>query len=548
MKKRLTDYEYYKTDNITLYKGWCIDVMKNLEGNSIDTIISDVPYGISFMNKKWDYDIPSVETFREMLRVLKPGGTALIFAGSRTQHRMGCNIEDAGFLLKDCIMYIYGSGFPKATDIKKNLEKKYGKQNTKYNLRFMSEPNLSQTEYIKNKQGQILFKGMQKQGLSVSGKTTENDGRKKSCMEGWGDIQTSERELQRCKICTLSEKVFRDGKEGWICNGTPFDYGTKNWADIAENRSCSSYRPQPSKQQKKQSNVVSNKPNPQEIRSWDGWKSHGLKPAYEPIIIAMKPNEGSYAENALKHEVSGLNIDGGRIGTETIKVSGKGSYKEWQKTVKGFTKNKEGINTEHQGRFPANIILDEESGAMLDEQVGELKSGDNCIRRKEGRFLEHGGLGKAGDLQITYGDKGGPSRFFYCAKASKSERNAGCENLEEKELGHNRFDKCKKCGGYIFQNPDRKSACKCDNPERQNNTVKGNHHPTVKPLSLMEYLCKLTKTPTGGIVLDPYMGSGTTGIACNNTGRQFIGIEKEGEYCEIAKCRIGAGNKQMELF
>ena len=128
--------------------GDCMDEMKKLEPNSIDTIITDPPYGLEFMGKKWDYDVPSIDTFKEMLRVAKPGSTMLCFAGTRTQHRMAVNIEDAGWILKDCIMWLYSTGFPKATDLKKNLIKqcscgnmeeydKRAEQKTKYHLRLV---------------------------------------------------------------------------------------------------------------------------------------------------------------------------------------------------------------------------------------------------------------------------------------------------------------------------------------------------------------------------------------------------------------------------
>jgi len=364
---------------IKLIHGDSLDILKRATSNSIDTIITDPPYGLSFMGKKWDYDVPSVELWTECLRVLKPGGTALIFAGSRTQHRMAVNVEDAGFDIKDTILWIYGSGFPKATDISKQLDKVIGKQG----------------------------KGF---------KTAGDDGRKA--------------EFQQ-------DKSFRS------------DYGYK-W-----------------------------EPTGEEAKLWNGWKSHGLKPAYEPIIVAVKPNDGTYAANALKWGVSGLNIDGGRIGTEEasyFKTSNDVIKSSSIITVPNQIKRGGGHAT---GRFPANIILDEEAGD------GE-----------EWR------------------------RYFYCAKASKAERNAGCEGLPEKlgaECGI-RTTEIGKPGGYGLPRP--------------------NHHPTVKPLKLMEYLCTLTKTPTGGRVLDPFMGSGTTGLACKNTGRDFVGIEREAEYIEIARARI----------
>jgi len=404
-----------------LVHGDSLDVLKEMEANTVDTIVTDPPYGLSFMDKKWDYDVPSIELWTECLRVLKPGGTMLCFAGSRTQHRMAVNVEDAGFDIKDTIMWLYGSGFPKATDISKQLDKVVGKQG----------------------------KGF---------KTAGDDGRKAGFEQ---------------------DKSFRS------------DYGYK-W-----------------------------EPTGEEAKLWNGWKSHGLKPAYEPILVAVKPNEGTYAANALKHGVSGLNIDGGRVGTDKIEQGRKGRTSDM---ANGTTLNKFGGQDYEKpnatGRFPANIILDEEAGEMLDEQSGVLKSGGG----KKGNVKDGTGMfgsGKAFTTEDVQPDKGGASRFFYCAKASKAERNAGCEGLEEKQYSHDGRDK------------------EIENAYQRNNSVSSNNHPTVKPLKLMEYLCTLTKTPTGGVVLDPFMGSGTTGLACKNTGRDFIGIEREAEYIEITRARLG---------
>jgi len=255
---------------------------------------------------------------------------------------------------------------------------------------------------------------------------------------------------------------------------------------------------------------------------WDGYGT-ALKPAYEPIIIAVKPCEGTYAENALKYGVSGLNIDGSRIkpsnGDDTKRsIDGhKTSY------IGGHLEKNYGIENQanrDSGRFPANIILDEESGAVMDEQCPETSRGYS--KATNGSKSGKGSIFNQGGVNANRYDMGGlgASRFFYCAKASKSERNAGCENLEKGDPP-----------ASARSNPakGRKSALGSPRP---------NFHPTVKPLKLMEYLCNLTKTPTGGTVLDPFMGSGSTGIACVNTNRDFIGIEKEVEYLEIAEKRI----------
>ena len=422
-----------------ILQGDCIEKMKELEDNSIDTVICDPPYGLEFMGKEWDkfgvskarakrllgvdnegtgdkffdhregaskrgrYSELSVKeksSFQEfiyqasveMLRVTKPGGTMLMFGGSRTYHRVACAIEDAGWVLKDCIMWLYGSGFPKAHDIGKSVEK----------IKVGGIKNLKQIGTKKGIKVETRTQGYSYNKEYVAGK----------CMGG--------------KQISGEIPVYE----------------------------------------------INNK--------WNGWKSHGLKPAYEPILVAMKPNDGTYANNALKHGVSGLNIDGGRIGTEIRKTKGAGGTETTM--VKGAWGSGKGKDLEFEttGRFPANILLDEEAAKLLGE----------------------------------------PSRFFYVAKASKAERNAGCDNIELKE------------GDSLEGGIDKRTG-------KTNQPLRANNHPTVKPIKLMEYLCILTKTPTGGIVLDPFAGSGTTGLACQNTDRDFIGIELDPEYCKIAEARIG---------
>ena len=218
----------------------------------------------------------------------------------------------------------------------------------------------------------------------------------------------------------------------------------------------------------------------------DGWNT-ALKPANEPMVLARKPlSEKTVADNVMRWGTGGINIDDSRIGTEDKLVRPLISRDNNNVFGKGLGA---GTQVEPSGRFPANVLFDETAAAILDEQSGYLKSGENNIRTKPGTFIEHGGFGKSGDVQVSYGDSGGASRFFYCAKASKHERG------------------------------------------------EGNDHATVKPLKLMEYLVTLV-TPPNGTVLDPFMGSGTTGIAAKNKGFSFIGIEQDKHYCDIANRRI----------
>lgn len=338
--------------NIDLRHGDCLEILKDIPDNSVDSVVTDPPYGLSFMGKRWDYEVPSIEVWAECLRVLKPGGHLLSFAGSRTYHRMAVNIEDAGFEIRDQIMWVYGEGFPKSHNIGKAVDKLQGNERKVVG----KNPN-----YRTNKEDNLY--------------------------QSSGTFNTTE-----------GMKVMTKGES-----------------------------------------------------EWEGWGT-ALKPAHEPIVMARKPFIGTVVENVLEHGTGGLNIDGCRIPTngETPKGSGNG-----QKNTLAHGDRESlhgGSITPIEGRFPANFIHD-----GSDEVVSLFPDST--------------------------------ARFFYCAKANKSEKGSG------------------------------------------------NIHPTVKPIALMQYLCRLV-TPKNGVVLDPFMGSGTTGIAAKDCGYDFIGIEREEEYMEIAKHRI----------
>ena len=556
-----------------LIHGDSLEVLKKATSNSIDTIITDPPYGLSFMGKKWDYDVPSVELWTECLRVLKPGGTMLCFAGSRTQHRMAVNVEDAGFDIKDTIMWLYGSGFPKATDISKQLDKgverkvvgKWKPQGTAKhgactvageNLR----PNLAKDEFKDITEPATpeakLWNGWKSHGLKPAYEpviwarkpldinnydaiivelnnfielllwqslaqlekmdmysSQEMVSTVLNTASLWSDILNANLKPES-KFITLTETGLIT--ELRTLNSLIFE--NMQVSDIQEKLKAlglplSVKIVQESLKEEKENMSDTLKRIAQEIvisslnesGTFVGAVENGLllrtlnktntalknvitelekqpTPNYEPILVAVKPNEGTYAANALKHGVSGLNIDGGRIGTEGGGANGGNGSKDRTQWSMSATKK----STVPTGRFPANIILDEDN-----------------VEGEEWR------------------------RYFYCAKASKAERNAGCEGLEEKnDKKWNGSDGHKGIGDT---KPDGSPRAK---------TQHTNNHPTVKPLALMEYLVKLTATPTGGVVCDPFMGSGTTGIACKNQGRDFIGIEREEEYIEIAKKRI----------
>jgi DNA modification methylase len=457
LKQSIRQEPFYECEDGLLYCSPNELLLRLLPDNSIDSIITDPPYGLSFMGKEWDYDVPSVEVWKECLRVAKPGAILLCFAGTRTYHRMAVGIEDAGWEIRDCIMWVYGSGFPKSLDISKAIDAETCR------------------EFLTDKFGRPP--------------TREEF---KAAWAKWREV-----------VATVKKKpsASSDCNEGWV----------RPWA---ENKTT----------------MEITAPASDLARLWNGWGT-ALKPACEPICVAMKPLDGTFAQNAEKWGVAGLWIDGGRVETEDIiQGSGKGFL-----SGKGFGNIGHGNKTDSNngqhslGRFPANLIHDgSEEVARLFPETGDTRPakatmrGEKCGSGKQGMFV--------GSLATTgYIDSGSAARFFYCAKASKAERNMGCEGLPLK-LKQTQMRSANGTGEKNFEGGFQ-------------DQIMHNNHPTVKPLALMEYLCKLTKTPTGGIVLDPYFGSGTTGLACIRTGRQFVGIEREPEYSEIAKARISSAGQ-----
>jgi len=426
--------------------GDCLEQMQSVENDSVDSMVTDPPYGISFMSKKWDYDVPKVEVWEEALRVLKAGGHILVACGTRTQHRMAVNIEDAGFEIRDIVAWVYGSGFPKSHAIGKAVDKLQG----------------NEREVV----------GMQK----VQG-----------------------------NLALTSRPGWRKSIEGSFRTAAPAadKYGgMKNIAEFNITKGTS---------------------------EWEGWGT-ALKPAMELWTLARKPlSEKTVAENVLKWGTGGINIDECRV--ESGERDARENNISWGINRVGQENNIRGnkaVGTTTQGRFPANLIhdgSDEVVSGFPDTKSGS--SGKGSSTKVGGMF----GSGNPVTSEFRPADLGSASRFFYCAKASKSERNAGLEGFEERKQ-----DLSRKEG-----NPGG------DNPRNRGVNKRANHHPTVKPIKLMQYLVRLI-TPKGGTVLDPYMGSGTTGIACKKEGFEFIGIELDEDYFKIANARIEKLEHQHELF
>jgi site-specific DNA-methyltransferase (adenine-specific) len=264
-------------------------------------------------------------------------------------------------------------------------------------------------------------------------------------------------------------------------------------------------------------------PATHEAKMWAGWGT-ALKPAFEPIVVARKPLVGTVAANVLLWGVGGLNIDGSRIGTGTGEtrtveypdIRGGNYGQDGEAYADRATVKRE---VKDQGRWPANIILDEHTAGLLDEQSGVTKSRSALMGN--GTRSEGWNLNTADPSVRGHNDSGGASRFFYVAKASKKDRNEGLEDLPKKQV---------EFGGHGNNEPDGMTQQLIHAPRQ-------NFHPTVKPTALMEYLVKLV-TPPGGTVLDPFTGSGSTGKAALLNGFKFIGIELTAEYLPIIEGRL----------
>ena len=476
---------------MNLILGDCIEKMQEMDENSVDSIVCDPPYELGFMGKKWDNTgiAYNIDVWEQALRVLKPGGFLLAFGGTRTCHRLTCAIEDAGFEIRDMIMWTYGSGFPKSLNIGKAAKKEYenriskrssGEQKTKHRVRSMSGTDLQSPLEIKNTEGEILQSGLQEQSLQTyrqEGYESEISNGEQPSLEGRDNIQKTEGELQGCPICEMSDGIPSNGKEGQIYNGTQISDGSTPETIINEGRSSSSYRPQSKQQPYIELDALCEQHRTQEIRRLEGFGT-ALKPALEPITVARKPlSEKTVAANVRKWGAGGINIDGCRIGDvvdsrRPVSQKPNNTFKTWSKTSGAIS-----------ARFPANLIHDGSD---------EVEAG----------FPQTKSVG------------GSASRFFYCAKSSKCDRDEGLNGFDESKTNDGRNKEI-------------------DNAFQRGSTLRHNNHPTVKPTKLMQYLVRLV-TPKGGTVLDPFAGSGSTGKACKLEGFIFIGIEKEKEYFEIA--------------
>jgi DNA modification methylase len=470
--------------------------MREMDEASVDAIVTDPPYGIGFMGKEWDaptitraaaedaatrkslgpesasrpgraqsrsssaFGSPAhyagpvragaewqawcLVWATEALRVLKPGGHLLAFGGTRTYHRLACAVEDAGFEIRDSLIWLYGSGFPKSLDVSKAIDKAAGAE---------------RTEVVGVRPGHEGFEGRDNM---------------KALREG-----------------TLS--AAGGYERPWMHD--PDQVEAQHWQTA---------------------------PATPEAEKWNGWGT-ALKPGHEPVVMARKPLIGTVAENVQAHGTGALNIDGCRIGADG--GTRKGTHPN-EPSVSAYGDGLNGaceIESIDAGRWPANVVLDEQAAAELDRQSGERPAGV-AVRHRSGGNTFGGENEKPPMDDMGYGDTGGASRFYYCAKASRGERNAGLTAFPDQAGPSEDY-------GTKKQHPMK--------PEGEPNLVLPvkNAHPTVKPIALMRWLVRLV-TPPDGTVLDPFTGSGTTGCAAVLEDFNFIGIEREAEYAEIARARI----------
>lgn len=611
---------FYQSSNAAIYHGLSADVLRGMPENSIDAVVTDPPYGFAFMGKKWDYELPSVETWAEVLRVLKPGGHLLAFGGPRTYHRAVCRIEDAGFEIRDCLMWIFGSGFPKSLDVSKAIDKAAGAEREVVgkNRRSQNRSEGWDRPWMREQMNSIGGSGMAEHVITAPATEAAQqwDGWGTALKPGYENILIAQKPhdlqglcaimAQRIKesLCQLksyakdartdltsSQRERAVGLDSalWSAvekSNTPADLlalmdtlpsGSEiplslsiglSWLNTLaalcslsntfttemktslitdlKTLNClpSAITPNTIIKAALQRHGIGLNASPAEncfnaVR----WKleithglfaqeiatsmaeGEGLRPEVEPIVLARKPLDGTVAANVQAWGVGALNIDGCRI-----ESGNEGKHRADEPSQFRRYDGNGGTNFaalpgprggDPSGRWPANLIHDGSDEVVeLFPESASCNSASNArpeskYRPGQGNYQPQG--------RIYPGDSGSAARFFYCAKATAEERNEGLDHLPERVK--------------VFNGQAGESSEDMKPIEKRFTTKARNTHPTVKPLALMRYLCRLI-CPPDGLILDPFFGSGSTGVAAIQEGFRIIGIEADEHHCEIAKGRV----------
>lgn len=467
--------ETFTESPFLLVEGDCLETLKTIPDNSIDSIVSDPPYGLSdhkpqdvvdcltawlsgkeykpnkkgFMGRTWDSWVPGPEVWKEVYRVLKPGGHIAAFAGSRTHDLMSMALRLAGFENRDTIMWVYGSGFPKSMDVSKAIDKSAG----------------AEREVVGVVDPRGSFDGIPRKSNAINTKWRESEG--------------------RIDIKDLSRKEITA-------------------------------------------------PSTDDAKKFEGWGT-ALKPAFEPIILFRKPLEGTVAQNVIEWGTGGINIDACRVETapdDDIFAKNphtKGGFGHAGARIYGDGKGSE--YKPQDGRFPANFVHD--GSDEVEENFPDSNGAGKSLPQVKvtGYGNKNTGTGKAdylGGERIPFeGGSGSASRFFYCAKASRADRDSGLDDAPDKILAMSNQAKAELARGNMNKDSSGVNTAK----------VVKNNHPTVKPIALMDWLVKLI-TPHNGIILDPFNGSGSTGKAAMINDFKYIGLDLSKEYIEISRGRI----------
>jgi len=607
----------------TLHLGDCLDVLRTLPDNSVDAVVTDPPYGLSFMGKRWDYDVPAVEVWAECLRLLKPGGHLLAFAGTRTQHRMAVRIEDAGFEIRDMIAWVYGSGFPKSLDVSKAIDSAAGAVREVVGVHVQSRQDRKPGNSLEgSKDASLAWQhditapatdlARQWQGWGTSLKpsleTVTFASKPFTDQQEWdtiasnlvrlearlwllsfasaADQASTSNQKEFDEVCAIARWTADDvtNTRGALCaqmDMSRFALATSTALSIVSSwrhtlieslkagststtetrssttidlkilrfslsqitpgtitKACSlpgGFNVNASNAERHFSVSLSLLQSIHALSvtalamslEAENSQAEAVKPNLDPCIMARKPLVGTVAETVTTWGTGAINVDGCRVGTSKSVPSSPSTGGQWYGD--GGEDGTESGHNPNVGRFPANLIhdgSDEVVGLFPETTTGKPTVGSQPTTGEVfGAYAQRSTVGG--------GDSGSAARFFYCAKASKADRDDGCDALPFRESAE-MVDRDEDSPG--IQSPRAGAGRK---------NCARNFHPTVKPTDLMRYLCRLV-TPPGGTVLDPFMGSGSTGRGALEEGFRFIGIERDPEYFKIAEVRIPP--RQPRLF